>query len=95
LEAQCLAVDRKQNFLLLLTFEGGAIRSKPITMKLWRQKMLRDEEKTRPYVALLSAKRERVLATFEPIETIEDLLIKCGFFDAIIPAETEDERLAS
>ena len=37
----------------------------------------------------------RDLVGDEPIETIEDLLRKCGFFDGIIPNQRDDEVLAS
>lgn len=35
------------------------------------------------------------LAETEPIESIEDLLKKCGFFDGILPKESDEEALAS
>jgi hypothetical protein len=39
--------------------------------------------------------RDLILAGGEPIESIEDLLRKCGFFDAIVCGEKDEEVFAS
>jgi hypothetical protein len=47
------------------------------------------------YAGIKARSRDLTPAGIESIESIEDLLRKCGFFDALVPEEREEEVLAS